>query len=116
MHNLTVAVQIKNITKFEVVAVSPNGKKNEANVIVECQDTDGNVYLTCNLVIQNGVCQGVRPKVGAVGYFDRLETFTVTIAAGFDELVATYRPGTDAAGRRAVEVWMASKGLFPAGS
>jgi hypothetical protein len=116
MNQLTTPITIPNIQKMHVAAVQLDGDNLVANVTVVVQGTGNIVYGTpYQLAIRDGVCQGIRATVSPLGYSDRVEVFTSTVASGFTNLVAAYT-GAIAARNSAVETMLIAAGLMPAGT
>lgn len=125
MHNLTANITVLNVGKMEVVRVDIDSDASVAYVHVKVHGTGANPPRypakghKYELAMANGICQGLRAKGTPEGYDDVIESFSKTVATGFTDVVAQYRTGaSDAAGRRNVEIWMASApvALIPAGT
>lgn len=126
MHNLTTNITVANITRMEVAGVAFDSDVSVAYVFLKVHGAVGGGsprYPTAShryqLSITNGACQGLRAKATVTGYDDVLEAFTKTVATGYTDVVAQYRTGAnDTAGRRNVEIWLASGpvALIPAGT
>lgn len=114
MLTLTTPVTIPNLQKVHVDAVELDGNANVATVVCSVQGTGGIVYSIVQLLVRDGLSQGLRATVSPLGYQDRVEVFTTTTATGFTDVVTAFT-GAITARLKAVESSLLAAGLLPAG-
>ncbi len=119
MLTLTAAIAVPNVQKIHVDAVQLDSNTNTGVVTASIQGGGGLVYAIYSLTVRDGpgISQGLRATASPLGYLDRVEAFTTTVATAFTDLVtANASAGNVATKHKAVESMMLAAGLFPAGT
>lgn len=116
MLTLTSAITVPNIQKIHVDAVQLDSNLNVGTVTCSVQGAGGIVYSIVTVTVRDGSSQGLRATVSPLGYFDRVESFTVTTATGFTDLVTAYSTGSVTVKNKAAESALLAAGLLPPGT
>lgn len=118
MLSLTTPITVPNIQKIHVDAVALDGLALIGAVVCSVQGAGGVVYSITTLQIRDavvGLSQGIQATASPLGYTDRVQVFSTSLATAFTDLVTAYT-GNITARNKAVESMLLAAGLLPPGT
>jgi hypothetical protein len=124
MVTLTTPITVPNLTRARLSRPDIDEDASVLTLRAEVGGAGGRIYGVYTLTIANGQAQGVRATAAPAGWGDVVQVFTRTtadlpgIATAYTDAVSAFLAGGGAlaARLRALETYLQSVGLLPAGS